>query len=189
MNCNRCQKLFDEYLDQTLPLKIRTSVEHHLQSCDDCRQALVQQRNFSMSLSQLLSRHTDSLRLRRDLHRNIVQALESGAPSPKTRKSYRRVLLRPALALGAAACLLVVAILALHNHKPQPLQPARPVVHRPKSYIMCMATVYADASKTDWIERRMIVRTRNGGEGYLNIIASKPSKPDQTKQNEKEKNS
>jgi len=119
----------------------------------------------------------------------MVKALESGAPSPKTHRNYRRVLLRPALALGAAACLLFAAIIAPHNHKPAPVRTAQPVAVRPKSYIMCMATTYADETKTDWIERRMIVVTRNGREGYLNIIARKPSKPDEAKQNEKEEKS
>ncbi|NQT85068.1 zf-HC2 domain-containing protein [bacterium] len=189
MNCKHCQKLFHQYLDEALPSSIRTSVEEHLQTCRDCRQALVQQRNFSTSISQLLARHTDSLTVRPDIQRNVLRALESAAPSPKTRIYPKRVFVRPAIALTAATFLTVAAILALHNHKPQPVRPAQPVVRHPKSYIMCMATTYADETKTDWIERRMIVVTRNGGEGYLNIIARKPSKPDEAKQNEKEEKS
>lgn len=189
MKCNHCQKLLHEYLDQTLPPKIRTSVEQHLQSCDACRQALLQERNFSSSISQLLTRHTDSLTLEPDMQRNILEALESGAPSPKIRIFPKRVFVRPALALTTLACLLLAVIVALHNHKPQPTQTVPPVVRRPKSYIMCMATIYTDETKTDWIERRLIVATRNGGEGYLKIIARKPPKMNQTDQNEKEENS
>jgi hypothetical protein len=45
-----------------------------------------------------------------------------------------------------------------------------------------MATTYTDETKTDWTERRLIVKTRNGGEGYLKIIARKTPKSDKTNQ-------
>lgn len=189
MNCKRCRKLLHEYLDESLPSRKRASLEEHLQTCDDCRQALTRQQDFSRSLSGLFRRETDSLTLSPAIQRNVLEALQSGAPSPKTHKSYRSVLLRPALALGAAACLLVAALIAFRGQKPELVQQSTPVVPHPKSYIMCMATTYTDDTKTDWIERRLIVVTRNGGEGYLNIIARKPSKPDQTNQNEREENS
>jgi len=179
MNCKHCQKLLHEYVDEALPPRIRISVEEHLHGCDDCRTALAEEQDFSKSMSELLNLRADSLTLGPDIQRNVLQALESGAPSPKTRKSYRRVLLRPAWGLAAAACLLVAAIVALQNHNPQPVRPAPPAVDHPKSYIMCMATIYADETKTDWIERRMIVETRNGAERYLRIVARKPAKEKQ----------
>ncbi len=189
MNCKRCQNLLHEYLDESLPSRKRTSIEEHLQTCDDCRQALASEQDFARSLSGLFRRETDSLTLSPAIQHNVLEALHSGAPSPKTHKSCTSLLLRPALALAAAACLTVAAIIAFRGQKPQLVQQSTPAVPHPKSYIMCMATTYADDSKTDWIERRMIVVTRNGGEGYLNIIARKPSKPDQTNQNEREEKS
>ena len=183
MNCNHCQKLLHQYLDESLSSEKRASVEEHLRSCDDCRQALLKERDFSKSVRELLERRTDRLTLQPDIQRDVLKALESGAASPKTHKNYRRVLLRPALALGAAACVLVVAIAIFQNGKPPPTEPA--VQHR-QSYIMCMATTYADEAKTDWIERHLIVEMRNGIEGYLKIIARKPPKETQTNQEEEQ---
>jgi len=183
MNCNHCQKLLHQYLDESLSSEKRASVEEHLQSCDGCREAVLKERGLAKSIRELLERRTDRLTLQRDIQRDVLKALESGAASPKTHKNYRRVLLRPALALGAIACLLVVAITLIQNHKPQHV---KPVMDHPRSYIMCMATTYADEAKTDWIERHLIVEMRNGIEGYLKIIARKPPKETQTNQEEEE---
>jgi hypothetical protein len=183
MNCKRCQKLFHEYLDESLASRRRTVIEEHLRTCEGCREALSRERSLSTSMSELLSRYVGGLKLRPGIQHDVVKALESGAPSPKTRRNYRRVLLRPAVALGAAACVLAVAIAVFQNGKPPPPQSA---VHHPQSYIMCMATTYADEAKTDWIERRMIVEMRNGIEGYLKIVARKPPKETQTNQEEEQ---
>ncbi len=179
MNCKRCQKLLYEFLDGALSSRARASVEAHLQSCDACRQALVQEQLLSRSVPELLRRETASLSVRPNVHRKVLEALDSGARLQRIRLRLARLLLRPGIALGTAACLLVAAILSVK--KPEP-QPTRPVAPHLKSFIMCMATTYADDTKTDWIERRLIVETRNGGDGYLKIIARKTPKTDQTKQ-------
>jgi anti-sigma factor RsiW len=179
MNCKRCQKLLYEFLDGALSSTARASVEAHLETCDACRQALVQEQLLSRSVPELVRRETASLSVRPNVQRKILEALESGARLPRIRLRLARLLLRPALALGTAACLLVAAILAVK--KPEP-ETAPPAAQHVKSYIMCMATTYTDETKTDWIERRLIVETRNGGEGYLRIIARKTPKTDQTKQ-------
>lgn len=179
MNCKRCQKLLYEFLDGALSSRARASVDAHLETCDACRQALVQEQLLSRSVPEFLRRETASLSIRPNVHRKVLEALDSGAPSPRLRPRLAHVLLRPALALGTAACLLVAAILSVK--KPGP-QPAHPVAPHLKSFIMCMATTYTDDTKTDWIERRLIVETRNGGEGYLKIIARKTPKSDKTNQ-------
>jgi len=179
MNCKRCQRLLYEFLDEALSSRGKASVEAHLETCDACRQALVQEQLLSRSVSELVRRETASLGVRPNVQRRILEALDSGAPSPRIRPPLAHLLLRPALSLGTAACLLVAAILSVK--KPE-VQPTRLVAPHIKSFIMCLATTYTDETKTDWIERRMIVKTRNGGEGYLKIIARKTPKTDLTKQ-------
>jgi anti-sigma factor RsiW len=179
MNCKRCQKLFHEYLDENLSPRVRTSIEEHLRDCGDCRDALAEERSLSTSMRGLLNRQVEGLKLRPGVQHEVVKAIESGAPSPKIHRNYRRILLRPALAMGVAACVLVAVMAIFQNGKSPPTQPA---AQHPQSYIMCMATTYADQAKTDWIERRLIVEMRNGIEGYLEIIARKPAETTQTNQ-------
>ncbi len=183
MNCKRCQKLIHEYLDDALPSGLRFSVEQHLGSCDDCREALTAERAFSCSATKLLRERVQSITLHPDVPRKVLTALESGAPSPSVPSHRRKVLLRPALALGVAAVLVTIVFAIPRNHQPpQPIRRAKSVLEHPQSYIMCMATTYTDAAKTDWIERCLIVEMKNGVHGYLKIIATKPPKPTQPKE-------
>ncbi len=186
MNCKRFQKILHEYLDESLPPRVRVRLEDHLRSCEGCRQALDRERYFSTSISQLVSHSTASLKLRPDIQRNVLEAMESGTSPLKTAPFRRNVLFRLALAAGGAACLLIGAVVVLHLHKRQPVQTVEPRVDHPAFYIMCMATTYADETKTDWVERCLIVSTRNGGEGYLKITARKPRKNDQTSEENEE---
>jgi hypothetical protein len=179
--------LLHEYLDDALSFRLRASVEEHLRICDECGEALAQERDFSRAVSGLLRRKAESLRLSRDVRRRVMEALESGAPSPKIRRRYKRVLVRPVLAVAAAACLLVAAVALFRQHEPPPVRAAKPIADHPKSYIMCMATRYAEGSETDWIERRMIVRIRNGREGYLEITARKAPKEKQANEEKEER--
>jgi hypothetical protein len=118
-----------------------------------------------------------------DAVRKVLTALESGTFAPRIPSYRRNVLLRPALALGVAAVLVTVAFAILRNHQPpQPIRRAQSVPEHPQSYIMCMATTYTDAAKTDWVQRCLIVEMKNGVEGYLKIIATKPPKPTKPKQ-------
>ena len=183
MNCKRCRKLIHEYRDDALPSGLRSSVEHHLGSCDDCREALTAERAFTRSANKLLRERVHSMTLHPDVARKVLTALESGAPSLRIRSHRRKVSWRPALALGVAAILVTVAFAILRNQQPpQPTRRAQPVPEHLQSYIMCMATTYADETKTDWIERRLIVEMKNGIDGYLKIIATKPPKPTQPKE-------
>jgi len=182
MNCKRCQKLIHEYLDEALPSRLRSSVEQHLGGCDDCRAALARERQLLRSTAELLRERVHSMSLHPGVSRKVQAALESGAPSPRIPSYRRNVLLRPALALGAAVCVLVALIAILRNHSPQPIRPAKSVPEHPQSYIMCMATTYTDAAKTDWIQRCLIVEMKNGIDRYLKITAKKPPKPTQPKE-------
>ena len=79
--------------------------------------------------------------------------------------------------------MVTVAFAILRNHKPpQPIRRAQPAPEHLQSYIMCMGTTYADETKTDWIERCLIVEMKNGVDGYLKIIAKKPPKPTHPKE-------
>jgi hypothetical protein len=183
MNCKRYQKLIHEYLDDALSSGLRSSIEEHLKACDDCRKAFAQERAFSESATKLLREGVHSMSLHPDILPKVQAVLESGASSPRIPSYQRNVLLRPALALGVAAVLATVAFAILRNHQPpQPTRRVQPVPERLQSYIMCMATTYADETKTDWIERRLIVEMKNGIDGYLKIIAKKPAKPTQPKE-------
>ncbi len=184
MNCKRCQKRIHEYLDEALPSKLRTSVGEHLAGCHVCREALDNERTLARSASELLSKRVHSMRLRPDLPRKVVTALESGAPAPRIRGYRRNVVLRPALALGVAAALVIGAFAILRDYQPPRIRSAQPVPEHPKSFVMCMGTTYADATKTDWTERRLIVEMRNGIDGYLEIIARKPAKPTEREEEE-----
>jgi len=187
MNCKKCQKLLYEYIDEALPPRTRASFEEHVQGCHECRQQLLREQDFSGSTSELLHRRTESLRLRQDSQRGLLDALQSGA-SPRIRQYGWRPLLRPAVVLVTAACFAIVAAVALRGHKPASPKPSptAPPLRGPESFLVCTATIYADEAKTDWIERRMIVETRNGREGQLRIVARKNPKPDQTNQKEEE---
>lgn len=184
MNCKRCQKRIHEYLDDVLPLKLRSSVEEHLAGCDDCRKALAGERAFTRSATRLLREGVHSMSLHPEVSRKVVAALESGAPASRIRGYRKNVVLRPALALGAFAVFVIASFAILRNGQPPAVRRARPVPEHTKSFIMCMGTTYADAAKTDWIERRLIVEMKNGIDGYLEIIAKKPAKP--TEQEEEE---
>jgi len=183
MNCKRCQKLIHEYRDDALPSGLPSSIEEHLKACDDCRKAFAQERAFSESATKLLHERVHSMSLHPDILPKVQAALESGAPSPRIPSHRRKVFLRPALAMGVAAVLVTVVFAMLRNHQPpHPIRRAQSVPEHPQSYIMCMATMYADETKTDWIERRLIVEMKNGVHGYLKIIATKPPKPTEPKQ-------
>lgn len=183
MNCKRCQKLIHEYLDDALPSGLRSSVERHLGGCDDCREALAAERAFTRSATELLRERVHSMELHPGVSHKVLTALESGSPSPRIRSHRRKVFLRPAMALGVAVVLVTVAFAIFRDHQPpQPLRRVQPVPEHLQSYIMCMATTYADETKTDWIERRLIVEMKNGIDGYLKIIARKPPKPTEPKE-------
>lgn len=184
MNCKRCQKRIHEYLDDVLPPKLRSSVEEHLARCDDCRKALVGERAFTRSTTRLLREGVHSMSLDPEVSHRVVAALESEKPARWIPSDRRNVLLRPALALGAFAVLVIAAFAILRNGQPPAVRRAQPVPEHPKSFIMCMGTTYADAAKTDWIERRLIVEMKNGVDGYLEIIARKPAKPTEREEEE-----
>ncbi len=184
MTCKSCQRLLYDYLDEALPAERRASMEQHLERCEGCREALGRERQLTSSMSALLRRETRSLTLRADTGREVERSLGSAVRAPEERASDRRRLLRPAVAVAAATCVVVGLVLALQREKPQPRQAAAP--HR-TSFIMCMATVYADDTKTDWIERRLIVEEKNGVDRYLKIIARKPRKPEEPPNSEEGK--
>lgn len=184
MNCKRCRKRIHEYLDDALPPRVRSSVEQHLGDCDHCRAALAQERQFSGSTADLLRERVHSLRLDPNVSPKIVTALKSGVSAPRIRGYRRNVVLRPALALGIVAALVIAAFAILTDHQPPPSRRAQPIPEHPKSFVMCMGTTYADETKTDWIERRLIVEMKNGIEGYLEVVAKKPAKPTEREEEE-----
>ncbi len=186
MNCNRFQKLLHEYLDETLSPRARSLIEKHLEGCEHCRNALALERNFAARVSEQLRRRASKVTLRRDIQQNVMAALESEVRLPEILGIGKRAFVRSALAVAATACLVVAAVFIFRKGGSPPGPPSRSGEHRPPSYAMCMATIYADESKTDWVERRLIVEMRNGGEGYLKIIARKPPKPDPTKKEKEE---
>ena len=179
MKCKSCQRLFYEYLDEALPAKRRASVEQHLEKCEGCREMLTQERALSSTMSASLRRETRSLTLRPNVGKEVERALASPAQAAVKMPSRNRPLLRPAMVVAAVACLAVVAVLALQKKEPQPRGAAVAAAPHRTSFIMCMATVYADDAKTDWIERRLIVEEKNGVDRYLKIIARKPRKPEE----------
>lgn len=187
MKCKSCQRLLYDYLDEALPAERRASMEQHLERCEGCRQALGEERALSSTMSASLRRETRSLTLRADIGREVERALASPIKAAPVRMPSRtRPLLRPAMVAAAVACLALVAVFVLQEKEPQPRRAAAPAAPHPTSFIMCMATVYADDTKTDWIERRLIVEEKNGVDRYLKIIARKPRKPEEPPNSEEE---
>lgn len=130
-------------------------------------------------------RQIDQLQVSSWRIRRLVQSSDTTLPVSKT--VIPLLLHRPAVAFRIAACILVLAgagILAfrlLHESR----------YHVTESHIQCtttrkddagfsfkvtrdiyMKTMFTDPEKTQWVERRLTVKSRNGDEAFAHIVAT-----------------
>jgi anti-sigma factor RsiW len=128
MNCRRFNNLVFDYLDGSLSARARAAADAHLGSCNACRQALQQNRQFAQFLTGRFHQETESLALRPQVRRRIQAAVET-ASAPVSRPVrmlawWPRLAWRPRLAWGtaiAAALLVAVSLLTwfpLGRHAP-----------------------------------------------------------------------
>ncbi len=80
MNCKRVEYWLDEYVEGTLPPGKRAAAERHLAACAACRARLRRYREFGRSLTNHMQQATQSLRLRPESERRLLQALREAAP-------------------------------------------------------------------------------------------------------------
>ena len=111
-------------------------------------------------LSEALHRRVDHLVLSADARNRVIDSACTGMP-PKTRYW-------PGLgwAAAAAACLLIAVLgfVRLRTSMPAALN----------SQIKCVSVVYADESRSIWLNRTVIVREVNGTESYIKVVAHNP---------------
>lgn len=110
MNCRRVLRLVEDYLDCLLPPRRGARLEAHLGACPSCRRALEE----TIALRTRLGALPRSFAPERELWSGIRQRL----PKRRVRSIPLFRPLRP-VPLGAAACVLVLVLLALVTLRPQ----------------------------------------------------------------------
>ena len=115
MNCRRFQNRLYEYVDGTLSPRARVAAKRHLARCDACRQAALREQQLAQFLSDRLRQGAQSLALRPEVRRRILQALERKSAPPAFGESILALWDRFAWPLGmAVSLLLIVAVLRFH---------------------------------------------------------------------------
>ncbi len=112
MNCRRFQHRLYEFLDGALSSRAQAAAEKHLTECDACRQAVQQQRQLAQSLSRQLQSSTESLHLPPAVQHRIKTALADTPASRHEVPSIHLLWRRLAWPLAAAACLILVSVIA-----------------------------------------------------------------------------
>ena len=116
MNCKRFQNRLYEYAEGTLSPRRQTAANKHLSQCSECRQALHQQQQFALVLSDRLRQDAEALSLRPEVRQRILSALERESAPTTNRQSIVYPWIRFVRPLAVAASLLLIATLLLVNH-------------------------------------------------------------------------
>ncbi|MDD5705886.1 MAG: zf-HC2 domain-containing protein [Kiritimatiellae bacterium] len=107
MNCKRCQTELAEYVDGTLPPKVRSGLERHLAVCAACADWLAGECNARSRFTSMLAPALN----RRALNPEIRARLVAAGRVPVNRASTFARVSRPRLRrLVAAAALLLVLL-------------------------------------------------------------------------------
>jgi anti-sigma factor RsiW len=120
MNCRRFEQRLDEYADETLWPASRAAADRHLAGCAACRERVRHHRQIGQYLSATLQQATQSLRLRPDVERRVLEALPGRSRAVARQPSVAWLWLRRLRPWLAAAGLLLAGALLI-----------RPVSHWP----------------------------------------------------------
>ena len=122
MNCRRFEQQLDEYADGSLWPLSRAAADRHLAGCAACREKVRRHRQLGQYLSGTLQQATQSLRLRPEAERRLLQALPSWSCAATCQPSVAWLWIRRLWPWLAAASLLVAGALLLRpaSHGPNP---------------------------------------------------------------------
>ena len=170
MNCRRCKKLMDEYLDKTIPQRLYRGIKEHLNNCEACRILLEDKQRFSNAVHKLLVEKVSSLSAGPDMLNRVQDTLESDNSSLPYRRL--RIKFRYHLAWGIRVAVFLLLLTTAYFFFFRPSERA-PIA---KSYLKCVATIYENKDQSNWIERRLFLRVTDGEDAYMKIIVSKNEK-------------
>ncbi|MGA2864071.1 MAG: zf-HC2 domain-containing protein [Verrucomicrobiota bacterium] len=111
MNCRRLEHWLDEYVEGTLSPRKQAAADRHLAGCAACRAKLRRYREFAQSLAGEMRQATQSLRLRPEVERRLLQAQRSGTAGVADQPAAARFWSRLFQPRAAAACLLAAGVL------------------------------------------------------------------------------
>jgi predicted anti-sigma-YlaC factor YlaD len=111
MKCEQFLDLVYEYVEATLPSEVRAAADDHLSRCEICRDAVRSEEIMAQAIARELRRTAEALTLGPEGERRVLAAWQ-GRPDPRLSwsvlfRSWRRW----AWVAGAAACMLIAALL------------------------------------------------------------------------------
>jgi len=167
MNCRRCKRLIEEYLDETLPQRLYKGIKNHLNNCEACRILLEDKQRFSNIMHKLMVEKTASLSAGPDMLNRVQEALKRENSSLSYRRFRIKFRYRLVWGVMTAVFLLLLAAAYFFFFRPGERIPTA------KSYLKCVATFYESEEQSNWIERRIFLRVANGETAYMRITVSK----------------
>lgn len=162
MNCDRCQRDLHDLVDGTLSERRSKALHRHLDSCPQCRELLICDRQLQANLAPALGPALGRVTLGDVARRNILASADAARSRAKTVRfglTLYRVSLAASLVLAAIGA---AGVVYLARHAPEASRGTEPPEHQETARLVALSE-----KRTPFgMERTMVMQVSNGRKGY-----------------------